>query len=143
MYKRESGPSRNSKPSVCFGKPSENNANENKKSIECKSNVSAKSANRSSNANESVVCEHEKNVSKSVCGGEHGMRRSNTSENNAWRESSNGWLDVLVLRLPNHRLCPRYWLTTGLSSPFPSHLSSRSTREKGSRSFHKNIQSAK
>src|SRR5437879_4608278 len=58
------------------------------------------------------------------------MSRSSASENNASHAHKNVWLVGRQHLQPHHRVCPRYWLTTGLSSPFPSHLSSRSTREK-------------
>jgi len=49
-----------------------------------------KNENVSKNRNASVVSAQEKNASKSVCGVSSGMRRLNTSENDAWHASKNG-----------------------------------------------------
>src|SRR5712675_1553175 len=113
MCKRESGPSCNRKPSVCFDKHSE------------------KSANGTRNTNGSAACVPEKNVSKSGCGAERGMKRSSASENDAWHASKSAWRGSLLRLPPHHRLCPRYSLTLSLSHPFPSRLSYKPPREKG------------
>src|SRR5215469_7522152 len=133
MCKRESGPSRNRRPSVCFDKHNEKNASANKKSIESKSTGSEKSANGSRNPNESAVSEPEKSVSKSACDAERGMKRSGASENDAWHANKNAWHGELLRLSPHHRLCPRYSLTLSLSCPFPSRLSYKPPREKGER----------
>src|SRR5260370_8458561 len=122
MCKRESGPSSNRKPSICLNKQNEKNASENRKSIEYRSNGSEKSEKRKRNSNVSVVCEHEKNVSKSVSGACSGMSRSSASENNAWHASKNAWLAELLLQDLHHRLCPGYWLMISPSSPSPTPL---------------------
>src|SRR5258708_15981553 len=131
MCKRGSGPSRNRKPSACFDKHNEKSASENKKSTDNESSRSEKSANGSRNTNGSAVCVPEKNVSKSDCGAERGMKRSSASENDAWHASSSGWRGSLRRLPPHHRLCPRYSLTLSLSVRFPSRLSYEPTPENG------------
>src|SRR5712672_1757271 len=129
MCKRESGPSCNRKPSVCFDKHNEKNACENKKSTDNESSRSEKSANGTRNTNGSAACVPEKNVSKSGCGAERGMKRSSASENDAWHASKSAWRGSLLRLPPHHRLCPRYSLTLSLSHPFPSRLSYKPPRE--------------
>jgi hypothetical protein len=124
------GQNRNKKPNACASNGNGKNASENKKSTKHKSNESAKSENVSKNKNANVASEHEKNVSKSVSGVCGGMKRSSTSENNAWHASKNAWLGEHLLLAPHHRLRPRYLLTMRLSCLFPSRLSHRPTREK-------------
>src|SRR5882762_2543412 len=101
MSKRERGLSRNRKPNACASSGSGKNASENKKSTDHKSSGNEKSANGSRNTNGSAVSVHEKNVSKSVCDAERGMKRSSASENDAWHKSSNGWLGEPRLLRPN------------------------------------------
>src|SRR5579872_3702788 len=130
MCKRESGLSRNRKPSVCFDKHNEKNASENKKSTDNESSRSEKSANASRHSNASVVCVHKKNGSKSASGVCSGIRRSNVSENDVLHASKNEWLALRQQQRPHHRPCPQYSLINKLSCRFPSQLSQKHTREK-------------
>jgi len=81
---------RRGKPSACLYNKSETGESVSKKSIEHEDNGSGKSGNGKGSKNASVVSDLEKNVSKSVCGVESGMRRLSASENSAWHASLSG-----------------------------------------------------